>query len=77
MKQFSLKMYDFYFHKIKGLYNACVVNVIKGMLLFIIFLVTVHFLTNIKLKKGGGKKKKKIISYLCMYSNNAWIQDAI
>lgn len=69
MKQFSLKMYDFYFHKIKGLYNACVVNVIKGMLLFIIFLVTVHFLTNIKLKKGwGGKKKKKksFLIYACI-----------
>lgn len=68
MKQFSLKMYDFYFHKIKGLYNACVVNVIKGMLLFIIFLVTVHFLTNIKLKKGwGGKKKKKKNHFLSMH----------
>lgn len=58
MKQFSLKMYDFYFHKIKGLYNAYVVNVIKDMLLFIIFLLTVHFLTNIKLKKGVKKKEK-------------------
>lgn len=51
-------MYDFYSHKIKeGLYNAHVVNVIKGMLLFIIFLVTVHFLTNIKKKK---RKKEKL-----------------